>query len=136
MARKLECIRWSIELAASEFGIDRKTLTKRLKANDEEASGDGKFSTAQMFKAIAGDLESERIGLISAQRIGQEIKNAESAGELVPTRKVLALCERIIIPIRQKIISSSLTEQERHDLLSDLVRLGDVDWAKEVKNVE
>lgn len=136
MARKLETIRWSIELASSEFDIDRKTLTKRLKANDEEAGNDGKFSTSQIFKAIAGDMESERIGLIAAQRKGQEIKNAEAEGALVPTRKVLLLCERIIVPMRQKIMSSSIPDQERHDILLDLVRLGDVDWAKEVRHVE
>lgn len=132
----MQALRWTLELASSEFDVHRSTLTKRLKANSEEPGDDGKFSTAQIFKAVAGDMESERIGLIAAQRRGQEIKNAEAEDILIPLAVVIKFCEKVAVPIRQRIISSGLTEEERHDALAELVRLREVDWPKEVRDAE
>jgi hypothetical protein len=131
MARKLERIRWTIELAASEFGVDRKTVTKGLKALDIEAGADGKYSTADIDKAIHGDLDSERVQMVRAQRIGQEINNSRAIGEIIPTAVAAKLGADLLVPIRQKILSSSLTDDEKTQILEDLVRFGEIDWQQE-----
>lgn len=51
--------------------------------------------------------------------------------ELIPTVAVSKLCEKVVIVMRQKICASSLTEAEKHEILTNLTRMADIDWAKE-----
>lgn len=80
---------------------------------------------------LFGDREAEEIGKIAAERRGRELANARVEGELIPTADVAKLCEKVVIVVRQKICTSSLDEREKDDILTDLAKLSDVDWARE-----
>jgi hypothetical protein len=50
----------NLEQAAGEFGLDRKTLRKRIRQAGIEPGQDGKFSIRQMCEVVFGDLTTER----------------------------------------------------------------------------
>ena len=60
-------IRWSIYRAAMEFGIDRRTLARRLAAASTEPGPDGHYSTGDIVRAVFNNLELERTRLTRAQ---------------------------------------------------------------------
>lgn len=131
-----EAVRWSMYRAAQEFGTNERTLKKRQLALGIQPGEDGFFSSKDVAAMLFGDKEAETIRKISAEARGQELKNAVTEGELIPLASVLEICRRIIVPIRQRILSSSMSETERHDALADLVSLGEVDWSKEAGDAE
>lgn len=128
---KSESFRWSINRAAVEFGADNSTLERRRRAAGIEPGEDGCYSTRDVAAMIFGDKEAETIRKISAEARQVELKNAITEGELIPVSSVIKICARVLVPVRQKILSSSLSEQERHDMLEDLVALATKDWTKE-----
>lgn len=60
MADKLHAIRWTIQMAANEFGFDRQFLTKQIKGIGAVPGEDGKFSTRQITEALFGSAKLER----------------------------------------------------------------------------
>ena len=129
-----QALRWNLQQAASEFGMHREGLEKRRRAIGIDPGEDGKFSTRDIAAMVFGDKEAETIGKIAAERIGQEMKNAREAGEVMPTASAAKVAERFLVPCRQRILSSSLTDEEKDELLADLVGLGEVDWMKEARS--
>ena len=128
--RKLsKLLRWTLNQAALEFGAHRETLERRRRALSIEPGADGNFSSKDIASMLFGDKEAETIGKIAAERKSIEMDNARRAGELIPTSAVIALCEKILVPIRQKICSASMPDDEKNEMLSDLVTLGEIDWA-------
>lgn len=75
--------------------------------------------------------DTEGIGKLAAERRKLELECARIEGDLIPTGLVARLCEVYLARVRQCILSSSMTEQEKEDLLADLVKLGELDWKKE-----
>lgn len=63
-------IRWTVHLAATEFGRDRETLTKLLRAQSILPGDDGKYSTLQIVKALyhSGGTESESRRLLNVAK--------------------------------------------------------------------
>lgn len=117
-------IRWTIERAASEFGINPRTLSKRLKTSSAIKGSDGMFSTMQIAAAVFGDYESERTRLTKAQADLAELKLGEEERRLIPREAVLFAWEQIIVGFRQKILNlERMTEQEKSDVLADLQQI-------------
>jgi len=117
---RLSQIRWTIEAAASEFGLDRKTLTSRIKTSDILPGTDGKYSTRDMHVAIAGDLESARI---RKTRVECEILERErdlASRLLIRAEDIEPIWEDICASIRQIILHSSLSQVEKEQVLLQL----------------
>jgi len=87
-------IRWSKWRAASEFGIDQKTLTGRLTRYGIQEGDDGKFSTSQICSAIYGDIDGERLRLTKEQADEKALNNAERRRELVPAQDFIEVTQR------------------------------------------
>ena len=117
--------------AINEFNMHYEMIARRQRALGIEPGEDGLYTTADIAKMVFGDKEAETIGKLAAERRNVELKNAILEGELIPVKSVLSLCARVVVPLRQKILSSNLSEQERHELLTDIVKLGEIDWAEE-----
>lgn len=125
-------IRWNLKQAAMEFGWDTTNLERARRSAGVNAGEDGLFSTRQIAKIVFGDKEAEVIAKLQSERRALDLKHAQQSAELIPTVAVVKLGEKIIIPIRQRIMSSNLPDVEKRDLLADLEKLGEIDWAKEV----
>lgn len=115
--RKDETIRWTKQKAATEFGLDSKTLTTRLRAEGIEADKDGRFSTQQICAAVFGDMYGQRLRLTREQADKLSIENSASRRELVPAGEVLEVIERGLTALRQAILSASNLEAEDKDKL-------------------
>ena len=119
-APKHQAIRWTIEKAATEFGVNRGTLTKKLRTNETEPAEDGKFSTKQIVSAIYDDSQSERTRLYREQADRLAIANAKSRSEQVDAETVFKAYEGVFIAIRQTILASNLGDAEKSELLANL----------------
>jgi hypothetical protein len=102
MPKRLCVIRWSVELAASEFQIDRKTLSKRIRAGDIRPGADGKFSTEQICAAVFGDYRREQLRELRQRADKLELENQVTRKERIPIEDVLTVhdeCDRAIAGI-------------------------------------
>jgi hypothetical protein len=105
---------------------DSKTaLEKIYHARDED--GETYVSNAEANRLLT---IARREQIIVEQR-GQELKNELTAGALIPTSVAAKVASRFLVAVRQKILSSSLTETERAELLEDLVACGEIDYVSE-----
>ncbi len=101
-----------------EFGMDSRTVGKRLSA--AELAGET-FNSKQIFAAIYGDMDAERLGLIKAQRISQELENQAELGELVNMSEMAQFIGKFFSAARQRILSNlKLDDDEKDKILKEL----------------
>jgi phage terminase Nu1 subunit (DNA packaging protein) len=137
MAARITGTRWTIEQAASEFQIDRKTLGKRLKSNGEtgDPGEDGKYSTKQIIDAVFTDYETARARKMAAEARITEREDRRDAGELLDANLVASAWESVVSQIKHRVqmipsklqsrlsltqIQTKATEQECDDALAEL----------------
>jgi hypothetical protein len=128
MPKKITTIRWSVELAASEFQIDRKTLSKRIRAGDIRPGTDGKFSTEQVCAAVFGDYRREQLREIRERANKLELENQVTRKERIPIEVARQVDDECFQAIAGIIKASGLpiaAVNEIFDLLRDIPnRLG------------
>lgn len=120
--RKFEPIRWTIEHASREFGLDKKTLSGRLKREGILPGTDGHWSTKQIVSAIHGDLESERIRKTRAEADQIEKENRKMDGELVDLDDLKIIFGKITASMVSVIMASKLSESEKDALRESLAK--------------
>ena len=125
-----ETIRWSITSSAAEFGVARETMRTALRQSGHLPGADECYSTRQVAAALFGDLKAERTGLTRAQREHWELENKQAAGILINVDDAILLVHQFTYAIRQKVLLSGLTEQEKNNLLLELQRIGEMDFNK------
>lgn len=123
-------IRWSIQRAAVEFGLHRETLAKYLHREGVRPGADGKYSTLDICKGVFGDLRHEQTRETRERADKLEMENRQKRRELIPAGDVYCSQEGTFIAIRQRILSSGMTEEEKHDLLTQLHSLRSTDLYK------
>jgi phage terminase Nu1 subunit (DNA packaging protein) len=82
---------------------------------------------------LFGDKDAELIGKLAAERKSTELSNARQMGQLIPTEVVASLVERVLMAVKQRLLSSGMTAQEKTELLEQLVGLDDMDWTQQAK---
>lgn len=117
---KYQAIRWTLIRAASEFGVDRKTMTDRLKSAGIEAGKDDCFSTADICRAIFSDLEAEKIRDTRAAAKLKEIAIEDKLRNSIPVALVEKVWSATIIDLRQKILYAEIPDQTKQEILKDL----------------
>lgn len=127
---KFKAIRWTIEQAAGEFGIDRRTLSNRLRAASIEPGEDAKFSTTQIVAAIHGDLEKERARNEGAAADLREMKRDQARGLLIPREWLTEVLNDVRIALQQVIEGSGLPPAKKREAFENLRKLGETDWTK------
>jgi phage terminase Nu1 subunit (DNA packaging protein) len=115
-----QTIRWRINNAASEFGIDDETLSKRLKAMGVQAAEDGTFATIEVARAAFGDLERAKVKLTEAQAARQEVALTRERNEVLPVEVILAFMQNMGFAIRRVILTSPLPVADQDEILSQL----------------
>jgi hypothetical protein len=119
--------RWSYIAVCTEFGIDRKTLTKKVFEAEIVPGEDGLFSTKQIMDALTGDMKAQRLRLVKSMAENSELKAQKHRGELLPAKDVLSHLSLVFFVMRSEILSSSMTDTEKRSVLS---HLADIDVAK------
>jgi len=133
MPAKSNPVRWSLLHAQFEFGVDRKTLQKRLNAEEVEPGKDGKYSTKQIASAVFGDIQGERLRKTREEADNLALKNAELRGELVQVALVKQMISEIILANKQTILASQLEQEGKNEILANLEALGGIAWDKASK---
>jgi phage terminase Nu1 subunit (DNA packaging protein) len=113
-------LRWTIEKAATEFCVDRKRLTRKLRQADLEPSVDGRYSTKEILSAIFDDASSERTRLYREQGDKLAIENAKARSEQIDVESVWKTYEGIFRAMRKTILASPLTDAEKAEALAQL----------------
>lgn len=114
---------WTVEVAASEFKINPRTLADRLRQMGISAGKEG-YSTQQMVKAIYGDMAGERLRLVREQADKLALENSKERRDAVSLRELLPLLNRAVIAIKAEI--TSITYIERDDKDKILLKCGEL----------
>jgi hypothetical protein len=81
-------LRWTLSLAAREFGTARETLRRRLIECHEEPGPDACYSTAQLLVSLYGDLDGAKLRTENEKAEKLRIENMVSRGELLSRREL------------------------------------------------
>lgn len=127
-----------------ELNLHRSTLTKRLKSSDVQAGKDGKYSTADIFRGLSGDLNTERIAKIRAERELLELELEHERGQVANLSDMELAWSGIVVALRQVIKGSSMSQAEkerclkeiRESLTADIVRSKDGNKAQPVEHTQ
>lgn len=120
---RLRLTKFTIEEAAANWGINPRTLSKRLKREDIEPK-DGKLTVKQINAVVFGDMEGERLRRERAEADLAERKVAQMDGELLPVLAIQRAWEFIIVNLRQKIWhSDKIPEDVKRECLNDLQQI-------------
>lgn len=99
-------MKWTIHKASLEWGIDRKTLAKRLSDAGFDVNEKGaEFHTQEITRAVVGSLEAERTRLTAADADIREMERQQKRGELIPFETYAEFCRVSHAPNRQRWIS-------------------------------
>ena len=113
-------IRWNVETASREFGINPRTLAKNLANSDAPPGEDGMFSTRQICSAVFSDYEQERTRLTRAQADQAELDLAKSRNEVLPTDVSFQACSNVLYAVRRVIETSALMPSEKDDIYREI----------------
>jgi hypothetical protein len=95
-----------------------------------EPGADECFSTQQICAMIYGDKEKAAIKKLEAEARIAERKDAEAAGKMISVESAARINANIAVPIRQMILTSSMPNEERIEILTQITRLENVDFSK------
>lgn len=87
-------LRWTTEHAATEFGLDRRTLAKRLRALSIEPGRDRKYGTLDICKAVFGDDPRNEVAREQARNF--RLKNDTLAEERIPIGDIDAVWDPVL----------------------------------------
>jgi hypothetical protein len=113
-------VRWTLSLAAREFGLGEDTLRRKVAQALLLPGDDGRWSTRQICAAVFDDLDAEKVRLTRAQADKAELDLEERRKQLVSCDGVAKFCTGVATAIRQKLIVSSLPVDELDALLREL----------------
>ena len=96
-----------------------------------KAAGGALYHFRDLFNAaVGGDIEAERLRKTREEADKLALANARARGELVDVDSVGRLGEAVFVRVRAKILSSpSLTDDEKDQLLKEILQLEEIDWA-------
>ncbi len=80
---------------------------------------------------LFGDKEAEVIGKLAAERGLAEHELARKKGEVIRVELAEKLAAEYLVPARQRILGSGISDEEKNEILADLVKLGEIDWQTE-----
>jgi hypothetical protein len=123
---RFDPIRWTVNRAADEFGLDRHALSGRLKRSDECPGPDNLFSTQQICRVVFGDLESERIREVRSKADLNEQQLRKQAGQLVDVEDFARRYDPIFTNFVRVVKSSKLTEDDQIEILNEVAKLHEV----------
>ena len=112
-------IRWTITAAASEFQIDRRTLTARLARSGAEGER-GTWSTVEICAAVFGDLDGEKLRKLKAEADLAEMERDERARALLPADMVAATWTEALGNLRAVVMAADIPKITRAQLIRQL----------------
>ena len=116
-------LRWNIETAAREFGVNPRTVSGRVHTAGVLPGEDGLYSTADIASAIFGDIAGERLRLTRESADKVALDNARTRRTHVETEAVYLHFQGVYAAFRARILASGLLAEEKAEIIQDLKRL-------------
>jgi hypothetical protein len=113
-------LKWSIDAAAREFGVDSKTLKKNLVAAEQTPAPDGTYSTPQIKDALWTNSKRLRDEEVFERTKNMRLKNAFLEGNQLDRANLEAALEPVFLAITQIVTGSDLTAAEKKDILTNI----------------
>lgn len=127
-------IRWNIETAAREFGINPRTMSARLTAAAIQPAEDGFYSTQEIASAVFSDYEQERTRLTKAQADQAEHDLAANKKEVLPIEIAFQAASNVICAMLRILeLSEKLTAEEKDDLRKQAMSFSQKNMIEEMK---
>jgi hypothetical protein len=126
-------IRWNIEVAAREFGINPRTLSAHLVKADQQPGEDGMFSTPQVCSAVFSDYEQENTRLRKAQADQAELDLSVARKEVVPVEIAFQTVSNMFFAVRRVIETSDLPTENKDEIYEQLQGLKPDDFISEAR---
>lgn len=121
---------WTAEYACTEFGINPRTLRARLTQGGHAPDENGKWTTRQICAAVFGDIAGEKLRKVKQEADKLEMENRQTSGELIEVPAVIEVGQRFTFAVRQVIVNSKLSTEDKQAILNELSAIGDADWTK------
>lgn len=96
-------MRWTLEVAAREFGMHSRTLNNAFVQLGEKPDEDGKFTTAQILKAAFGDIEGEKLRKTKEEADKLALENAKTRRQMMSSESVLRVWTGALIELRNAV---------------------------------
>lgn len=112
--------RWTASRVSHELPIDRDAFVRRAKRMDILPGEDGCWSTAQVFKALHGDLDGERLRLMAEQADKIALENEKTRMNQVSYDCVIRGASRFIAILKARLSASTMSEDEKTQILTEL----------------
>jgi hypothetical protein len=113
-------LKWSIDAAAREFGVDSKTLKKNLVAAEQTPAPDATYSTPQIKDALWTNSKRLRDEEVFERTKNMRLKNAFLEGNQLDRSELTSALEQIFVAITQIVMSSDLSPKEKKDILDNI----------------
>lgn len=113
-------------MIGAEFGMDSRTIGKKIKIAGLLPGDDGKYSSKDLVKIIMGDHEREKLLKTTAERKLLDLELGEQEERLCETDLVRQFCEAIASSWRQIIRGFSIPDTDKDQMLQQL-REHDID---------
>jgi hypothetical protein len=114
-------LKWTVEIAAREFGPSIPTLRKLLNKSGVVADKDGLYTTAQITTAIYDSLSVEKLLTQRQLRKKLELENAITEASVLNRAELAARLAAVADGMMARIrATSGLNRHEQDDLLNEL----------------
>lgn len=114
---KREPITLKLDRAAEEFDIDRRTLAKLFSAAEIVPAAGDEYTILQCHRAIAGNLEAEKIRETRHRANILEMEEAEKRKTLGSVVEFESWLEKKISAWKQVILASGLEPEAKEEIL-------------------
>lgn len=126
-----DALRWTVDKASIEFGLDTKTLVSRLSRTGTIPGADKKYSTAQICAAVFGDQKLEYIRGLQSDNALKDIELAKARGEVVPVQAAFLVVSNMLFAVRRVIEMSALDAKTKDGIYAELQGLKPGDFVTE-----
>ena len=98
-------MKWSVNKAAQEWSVERRTLSRALEGIGESVGKGATFHTQTICAALFGDLDREKLRIARADAEAKERENKVASGQLVAVDDAKKIITRRLAPIRSRLLS-------------------------------
>lgn len=127
---KLKPLEWTVEAACRELGVSRGAFSSRVATSGVKPDAKGRFTTAQIFSIMHGDIDSEKLRKVRGEADKLELDNRRTRGELISVEDATAIAQRFAAATRQIVVMSKLSAEDKNAFLGEMRALAEVDWTK------
>lgn len=128
MSEERVMLRWSLQMAAEEFGVARQTVKNHVVALGLSAD-EATYSTKQIVSALFGDKQQEQARLAKEQADRIAMDNQERRRNLIPVEDALMLARKFTFAAIAKLRGvETLSIEEKNAVIAEFRRLADADF--------